>query len=130
HPGDVLRIADLLVTEELRPRSVGRIGKVLDGSFALRMPAAGRLRRGLPEERPAGIRVAEQDHVAGEATSERASSRTSRASAESGSQALPSTCFGERPPSAVRSRTNHRRTPNSLYAPRRSPTTPERKCAR
>src|SRR5439155_19588293 len=55
------RVGDFLVTEELRPGAVRRVGEVLSRAFARSMPACGWLRGVLPEEGPAPVGVPEPD---------------------------------------------------------------------
>ncbi len=112
--GQVLGLGDLLVAQELGPRSVRCVTEVVSRSFALRVPAPGRLRTTLPQKRIAGIGVAERDHVAGEETRAAARSRTRCGPGSSGCHVLSRSWAGERLPSSFRGRWNHRRTPKSL----------------
>ena len=107
-------VLDLLVAQELGPRSVRCVTEVVSRSFALRVPAPGRLRTTLPQKRIAGIGVAERDHVAGEETRAAARSRTRCGPGSSGCHVLSRSWAGERLPSSFRGRWNHRRTPKSL----------------
>ena len=106
---------DLLVAQELRPGAIGRLGEVGDGPLPGPVPAGRRLLVGLPEEREADVRVAEDDHaVAPLPTSSRARVATVRAAGASGSQPLPRASRGERPSSALRGRSHQRRRPMAL----------------
>ena len=111
---EVRRIVDVLVPQELGPRTVGRVGEVVRRPLALAVPAAGRLRRVLPQKRIARVDLAEGNHVADIVTSSRASSRTRAGPASSGSHSPVSSCAGARPLSTLRFRPNHRRMPMSL----------------
>lgn len=107
-------VGDLLVTQELGPRSVGGVGQVVNRPLPLVMPAGGRLVGGLPKEREAPIDVAIGDQVDPKLSNDRDSPRTARGPGSSGSQSPVSTASGDRPSSAVRGRPNHRLTPKSL----------------
>ena len=112
--GQVLGLGDLLVAQELGPRSVRCVTEVVSRPFALRVPAPGWLRTTLPQKRIAGIGVAERDHVAGEETRAAARSRTRCGPGSSGCHVPSRSWAGERLSSSFRGRWNHRRTPNSL----------------
>lgn len=109
----VLRIVDFLVTQELCPGSVGRIGEIVS-QLAGRVPSSSGLRRIFPEERETGVRVAEGNHVAGDDPRAAARSRTCRGPASSGSQSPSSNRAGVLPSSILRGRWNQRRIPTSL----------------
>ena len=51
--GEVDRIGDLLVPEELRPSAVRAVGEILAGALPCSVPAGRRLGGGFPEEREA-----------------------------------------------------------------------------
>ena len=125
----VLRIEDLLVTQELGPRPVRRIREIVC-QLARRVPSPHGLRRIFAQKRETGISVTEGDHVAGDGPSAAANSRTCRGPSSSGPQSPSSKCPGVFPLSSLRGRWNQRRTPTSLYAPARSPTTKARKWRR
>ena len=111
--GEVLRIADFLVANKLRPGAVRRVAEVV-GQIAGRVPPAGGLRGILPQKGKAGIGVAIGDHVAGDDANARARSRTLRGPSSPGDHSWPSTCAGVLPSSRSRARSNQRRTPMSL----------------
>ena len=75
--GEILRVANFLVSKKLRPGTVGRVAEVV-GQLARRVPPACGLRRILPQKGKAGIGMAIGDHVAGDDARARASSRTLR----------------------------------------------------
>ena len=104
----VLGVGDLLLTQELGPRSVRCVTEVVSRPFALRVPAPGRLRTTLPQKRIAGIGVAERDHVAGEETRAAARSRTRCGPGSSGCHVPSRSWAGERLSSSFRGRWNHR----------------------
>lgn len=117
----IRRVGDLLVSQEFGPRSIRRLREIVHGSLPETVPPSGRLSQRLPEKRKSGIRVAKDDHVAAPTPARDAASwRTFSMSGEAGSHSVPRTCRGERPSSCVRSRSNQRRAPKSLYAPARS----------
>lgn len=126
---EVFRVHDFLVPEKLRPRTVRCVTEVM-GQFVFRVPAPCRLRQILTQEGEARVRVTVGDHVAGEDARLVASSRTRFGPSSSGHQSTPSTRAGVFPSSRVRGRWNHLRTPMSLYAPARSPTTSATKWSR
>ena len=101
---DVVRVGDLLVAQELRPRAVRRIAEVVRGAFTRRVPARGGLIGAFPQKRIAGIGVAEtdHDHVAGDAVSAFARPRTCRRSGSSGCHPDVRTSTGARFPTGAR----------------------------
>lgn len=114
NPLEVRGIGDLLVAKELRPGTGGSVGEVVRRTTSGLVPSPRRLGGALPHEGPARVRVAEDDHVAGEPASEEASSRTRFGPSSSGVQWRASRAAGFLPPSADRGRANHRRMPMSL----------------
>ncbi len=125
----VFRICYFLVTKKLRPRAIGRIGEIMR-QLARGIPSTFELGRVFPQERETRIGVPKNDHVAGDGPREEASSRTWRGPSSWGSQLPTSNWAGDFPFSSLRGRWNQRRTPTSLYAPARSPTTNARKWRR
>ena len=81
----VLRIEDLLVTQELGPRPVRRIREIVC-QLARGVPSTRGLRRVSPEERETRIGVTKGDHVAGDAPRAAANSRTCRGPSSFGPQ--------------------------------------------
>jgi hypothetical protein len=55
------RVGDFLVTEELRPSAVRRVGEVLGRAFTRSVPARRWLRNVLPEKGPATVGVPKPD---------------------------------------------------------------------
>ena len=113
--GKIRQVNDLLVSEELRPRTVGCLAEVVNRSLTRPVPSGSGLISCFPEKWKAPIGVAEDDHVAAPApTREAASVRTRSTSGAAASQSAPSTCRGDRPSSWVRRRSNQRLMPKSL----------------
>ena len=111
--GQVLRVVDLLVPEELGPGPVRGVRKAMH-ELPGAVPPPPRRRSGLAEEGKPGIGVPKRDHVAGKKPRAAASFRTRSGPRSSGIQAPVSRSAGVLPPSAVRLRSNQRLTPISL----------------
>ena len=111
--GQVRRVVDLFVPEELSPgpvRGVRKAMRELPGA----VPPPPRRRSGLAQEGEPGIGVPKRDHVAGKKPRAAASFRARSGPRSSGVQAPVNRSAGVLPPSAVRLRSNQRRTPISL----------------
>ena len=109
----VLWVVDLLVPEELGPGPVRGVRKAMRELPGM-VPPPPRRRSGLAQEGKPGIGVPKRDHVAGKKPRAAASFRTRSGPRSSGVQAPISRSAGVLPPSAVRLRSNQRRTPISL----------------
>jgi hypothetical protein len=113
-PQEIILLADLLVPEELGPGPIGSVGEVLNRSLAIPVPPRRRLGLALPQKRESRVGVTEDDHVAGEAVSERASSRRRCSPGASGFQSPWRKSAGALPASRERGLSNQRRIPISL----------------
>lgn len=109
----IRRIDDVLVTKELGPCAVRRIAEILR-QLAFRVPSSGRLVGVFPQKGKPAVAMPERDHVAGDALKESASSRTRIGPSSSGRHSRPRVCAGVLPASALRGRSNQRRTPASV----------------
>jgi len=98
-PREVSRIDDRLVPNELRPRSVGSVRKVLSRTIAYRMPTRRRLVPTFPSEREPEIAMTKEKsrsaHAAPEPDREAARSRTCPAERPSGSNPPLSNASGD-----------------------------------
>ncbi len=108
---EIGRVADLLMTDELRPGAIGRVCQVMDRTLTDVVPAAGELPRVFPQEGETRIAMSEGDHVAGEEARDRASASTSAGPGFSGAHDPRRRSAGARSSSASRFRRNHRRIP-------------------
>ena len=88
--GEILGVANFLVSKKLRPGIVWRVAELV-GEIAWCVPPASGLRRILPQKRKAGIGVAIGDHVTGDDANARASSRTLRGPSSSVNHSSPIT---------------------------------------
>jgi len=95
---------DALVTQKLGPGARRGVGEVVHRPFTLAVPASRRLIGGFPKKREPLVAVAVQDHVAGEAARDRASSRTREGPEPPGFQGLFRSSAGARPPNWTRLR--------------------------
>ena len=109
----VFGIVNLFMAEEFSSGPVGSIAEIV-GQLAGSVPSPGGLRVILVHKGKARVSTAECDHVKGEDTRERASSRTRRAPSSSGNQWPASSRAGGLPSRRLRGRSNQRRTPMSL----------------
>src|SRR3989442_11793429 len=96
---ELFRRSDLLVTEQLCPGSIGRIGEIVRGTLARTVPARLRLVCRFPYERQSRRRMAIENHVAGEPLSAAARARTFCGPASAGFQCPGRSCAAARPPS-------------------------------
>lgn len=112
NPLKVGRVVDLFVPDELGPRAVRGVGKVLRWTFPGAVPPTLGLVGALPEERPAPVSMPEQQHQAGPGpSSEVASRRTTCTCGSSADQRPSSTSRGVSLSRAARGRLNQRRIP-------------------